>query len=140
MTNPGRPKHLLFVCVENCNRSQMAEAFARMLGLGQVEVYSAGIRPAGAVHPKALEAMRELGYDLTGHMPKGFSSLQNVEFDVAVTMGCKDQSLPIQTKVREDWNVPCPKALSPEQFRVVRDLIGEKTKVLLERLYSDLDC
>jgi protein-tyrosine-phosphatase len=64
MTNPGqpqRPKRVLFICVENCNRSQMAEAFARIYGAGRVEAYSAGSRPAGRVHPKAVAAMQELG-------------------------------------------------------------------------------
>lgn len=138
MRNNAPLKHVLFVCVENCNRSQMAEAFARMFGSGRVEVYSAGIHPAVVVHPKAVEAMRELGYDLTSHEPKAFASLPDEEFDVAVTMGCEEQSLPIRSKVREDWNVPCPKQMPPEEFRAVRDLIGEKVKVLLERLSSDL--
>ena len=64
MTDSGPPKRILFVCVENCNRSRMAEAFARMYGGGSVEAYSAGCRPAEAVHPKAIAAMQELGYDL----------------------------------------------------------------------------
>jgi protein-tyrosine-phosphatase len=129
----------LFICVENCNRSQMAEAFARMFGSGRVEAYSAGIRPAGAVHPKAIKAMRELGYDFKGHQPKAFSSLPDQDFDVAVTMGCGEQRIPIRSKVREDWIVPCPKQMPPEEFRAVRDLIGQKVKALLERLSSDLD-
>src|SRR5579864_6903736 len=137
MTGADRRKRILFICVENCNRSQMAEAFARMFGSGRVESYSAGIRPASAVHPKAVAAMRELGYDLTSHVPKGFSSLPDKEFDVAVTMGCGEESLPIRSKVREDWNVPCPKQMPPEEFRAVRDLIGEKVKALLDRLSSD---
>jgi arsenate reductase len=138
MTHDARPKRVLFVCVENCNRSQMAEAFARMYGAGQVEAYSAGCHPAECVHPKAIAAMKDLGYDLTSHEPKAFSSLPDEEFDVAVTMGCGELSLPIRSKVREDWNVPCPKKMSPEEFRAVRDLIGERIKVLLERLSSDL--
>ena len=65
MTNPqGQPRRVLFVCVENSNRSQMAEAFARMHGAGKVEAYSAGSRPSGRVNPRAVEAMKEVGYDL----------------------------------------------------------------------------
>ena len=80
---------VVFVCVENSNRSQMAEAFARMVG--GVEAYSAGSRPSGKVNPKAIEAMRELGYDLSVHLSKSQDDLPNVSFDVAVTMGCGDQ-------------------------------------------------
>jgi protein-tyrosine-phosphatase len=138
MRHDERPKRVLFVCVENCNRSQMAEAFARMFGGEWVEAYSAGCRPLGRVHPKAVEAMRELGYDLTAHQSKSLADLPNVNFDVAVTMGCGEQSLTIRSKVREDWNVPCPKEMPTEEFRAVRDLIGEKVKALLERLSSDL--
>ena len=86
-----RPVRVLFVCNENCNRSQMAEAFARMYGGDSVEAYSAGCRPAEAVHPKAIAAMRELGYDLRRHFPKALSDLPDVEYDVAVVMcdaGC----------------------------------------------------
>jgi protein-tyrosine-phosphatase len=93
MTNSGRlqqQKRVLFICVENCNRSQMAEAFARMYGVSQVEAYSAGSRPAGRVHPKAVAAMRELGYDLTEHRCKGLAEVLDIEFDIAVTLGCGD--------------------------------------------------
>ena len=69
-------KRVVFVCVENSNRSQMAEAFARMHGAGRVEAFSAGSRPSGRVNPKAVEAMKELGYDLTTHTSKGLDELQ----------------------------------------------------------------
>jgi protein-tyrosine-phosphatase len=120
MTNPGRPqrpKRVLFICVENCNRSQMAEAFARMYGAGRVEACSAGCLPAECVHPKAVVAMRELGYDLARHRPKSLGDLPDVEFDIAVTMGCGDRCPNFRAKVREDWGVPCPKEMPPEQFR-----------------------
>lgn len=128
---PQRPIRILFICVENSNRSQMAEAFARMFGEGRVEVYSAGSRPSGRVHPKAIDAMRELGYDLGWHRSKGLWELPDVEFDVAVTMGCGDDCPALQAKRQEDWNIPCPKEMSPDQFRLVRDQIGEKVKTLL---------
>ena len=127
-------KRVVFICVENSNRSQMAEAFARMLGAGRVEAYSAGSRPSGRVHPKAVGAMRELGYDLEPHRSKGLGELPAVEFDVAVTMGCGEECPALRAQRREDWNVPCPKAMPPEQFRGVRDLIAEKVKALLARL------
>src|SRR5689334_25076277 len=88
---PPPLKRIVFVCVENSNRSQMAEAFARIHGAGKVEPFSAGSRPSGQVNPKAVEAMRELGYDLAQHRSKSLSALTGIEFDVAVTMGCGDE-------------------------------------------------
>ncbi len=119
----------VFVCVENSNRSQMAEAFARLAG---VEAYSAGSRPSGRVNPKAVEAMREVGYDLSTHRSKSLDDLPAVEFDVAVTMGCGDQCPRLQAARREDWQIPDPKELPPDEFRKVRDLIGDKVKSLLQ--------
>jgi arsenate reductase (thioredoxin) len=134
MTHDERPKRVLFVCVENCNRSQMAEAFARMYGAGQVEAYSAGCHPAECVHPKAIAALKELGYDMQQHFPKGLSAVADIEFDVTVTMGCEGQRLILKTKHREDWDIPCPKAMPPEPFQIVRDEIKENVRDLLARL------
>jgi protein-tyrosine-phosphatase len=119
----------VFVCVENSNRSQMAEAFARMAG---VDAYSAGSRPSGKVNPKAIEAMKELGYDLTTHYSKSLDDLPDETFDVAVTMGCGDECPMLKATRREDWSIPDPKELPPEQFREVRDLIGRKVKELCQ--------
>jgi arsenate reductase (thioredoxin) len=129
-------KRVVFVCIENSNRSQMAEAFARMAAGGRVEAYSAGSRPSGCVNPKAIEAMRELGYDLTKHRSQALADLPDVEFDVAVTMGCGDSCPLLRAQRREDWNIPDPKELPAEQFRAVRDLIYEKVKDLLSALGS----
>lgn len=120
---------VVFVCVENSNRSQMAEAFARMLG---AEASSAGSRPSGKVNPKAIAAMQELGYDLTTHFSKSLDDLPSGDFDCAVTMGCGDQCPNLRAKRREDWDIPDPKNMSPEQFRAVRDLIGRKVRELLK--------
>jgi len=84
------PKRILFVCVENSNRSQMAEAFAKIHGQSRLEA-SAGSRPSGQINPKAIEAMRELGYDLSRHRSKSLAEIPDVEYDLAVTMGCGDQ-------------------------------------------------
>jgi aquaporin Z len=129
-----RRKKVLFVCVENSNRSQMAEAFARIEGGTGVEAQSAGSRPSGRVNPKAVEAMRELGYDLAVHRSKSLSELSNVEFDAVVTMGCGDACPNIPAKRREDWQIPCPKEMPVQEFRQVRDLIREKVKALLNDL------
>ena len=120
---------VVFVCVENSNRSQMAEAFAHMAG---IDAYSAGSRPSGKVNPKAIEAMKELGYDLTAHYSKSLDELPNETFDVAVTMGFGDECPMLKASRREDWGIPDPKELSPEQFREVRDLIGKKVKELCQ--------
>jgi protein-tyrosine-phosphatase len=117
----------VFVCVENSNRSQMAEAFGKTAG---IEAYSAGSRPSGQVNAKAIEAMNELGYDLSTHQSKGLNDLPPIEFDVAVTMGCGDQCPTLRAKRRLDWDIPDPGALPPEEFRKIRDLIAFKVRAL----------
>ena len=113
-------KRLLFVCVENSNRSQMAEAFARMLG---AEAWSAGSKPSGRVNPKAIEAMREVGYDLSRHTSKSVGDLPRMEFDCVVTMGCGDACPLVPAKRREDWQIEDPRDLDAEGVRRVRDQI-----------------
>jgi protein-tyrosine-phosphatase len=127
-------KRVIFVCVENSNRSQLAEAFARIHGAGSVEAVSAGSRPSGRINPKAVEAMREVGYDLTTHQSKGLDLFNGQQFDVAVTMGCGDECPLVLAKRRLDWQIPDPKEMPPEHFRKVRDLIEAKVKDLLRTL------
>lgn len=133
MTHPA-PLRLLFVCVENSNRSQMAEAFARLLGGERVEAYSAGSRPSGKVNPKAIVAMSELGYDLARHRSKSLAEIPAGEFDAVVTMGCGDSCPFVPAKRRIDWQIPDPREMPPDEFRVVRDLIGDKVRQLLADL------
>ncbi|HEY0810117.1 MAG TPA: arsenate reductase ArsC [Longimicrobiales bacterium] len=121
---------LLFVCVENSNRSQMAEAFARMNG---VEAYSAGSRPSGVVNPKAIAAMRERGYDLSQHGSKSLQQIPQGEYDYVVTMGCGDECPFIPARNREDWELPDPKHLEPAEFNKVRDEIERRVKELIVR-------
>jgi len=124
-------KRVLFVCVENSNRSQMAEAFARIHGAGKVEAYSAGSRPSGRVNPKAISAMRELDYDLSAHASKGLEEFNGQPFDVAVTMGCGDECPLVDARARVDWQIPDPREMTPEEFRNVRDLIATKVQELI---------
>jgi len=131
-------KRLLFVCVENSNRSQMAQAFATIHGGPEVEAYSAGSRPSGKINPKAVESMRELGYDLTAHHSKSLDQIPAGPYDAAVTMGCGDACPNVMARLREDWEIPDPRDMPPEQFRVVRDLIGTKVKELLGKLCGEL--
>jgi len=127
-------KRILFVCVENSNRSQMAEAFARMHGGSDVEVYSAGSQPSGIINPKAIAAMSTLGYDLTSHLSKSLTEIPDVEFDFVATMGCGDACPMVRARRREDWSIPDPKDLSPEEFRYVRDLIEHHVRQTLAGL------
>ncbi len=127
-------KKVVFVCVENSNRSQMAEAFARIHGAGKVQAFSAGSRPSGIVNPKAIEAMREIGYDLTVHTSKGLDLFNGQEVEVAVTMGCGDECPLVLANRREDWQIPDPKHMDPEQFREVRNLIESRVRSLIESL------
>lgn len=127
-------KRLLFVCVENANRSQMAEAFARILGGDRVEACSAGSRPSGTVNPKAVEAMRELGYDLSAHESKSLDDLAQIEFDFVATMGCGDACPMVRSRQRADWSIPDPKHLAPAEFRAVRDMIRDKVQMALNEL------
>jgi arsenate reductase len=128
-------KKLLFVCVENSNRSQMSQAFAKMLGGENVDAYSAGSKPLGIVNPKAITSMKELGYDLSKHESK---SLKDVEqfapFDAVITMGCGDACPWMPAKKFIDWEIPDPKNMQPDDFNKVRDLIGNKVKELLQTL------
>ncbi len=126
-----RPKRVLFVCVENSCRSQIAEAFAQMHGANKVEAYSAGSRPSGQINPKAINAMKESGYDLSRHSSKSLSEIPDIEYDFVATMGCGDECPFVRTKEREDWNIPDPKNMEPDEFRAVRDLIQSKVKNLI---------
>lgn len=130
----GTMKLVLFVCVENSNRSQMAEAFARMHGGDKIEAYSAGSRPSGRVNPRAVEFMRERGYDLLTHSSKSLDEFNGHEVEVAVTMGCGDECPLVRAKHREAWQIPDPKDMPPENYREVRDLIERKVRELLEAL------
>jgi protein-tyrosine-phosphatase len=127
-------KRVLFVCVENSNRSQMAEAFARIHGGDRVEASSAGSRPSGKINPRAVAFMREVGYDLTTHSSKSLDSFNGQEIDVAVTMGCGDACPLVRARRREEWDVPDPKEMLAEEYRRVRDLIEQKVKQLLAEL------
>ena len=127
-------KYLLFVCVENSCRSQIAEAFARIHTKGRVAIYSAGSRPSGRIDARAVESMREIGYDLTQHASKALTEIPDLQYDFVVTMGCGDECPLVRAKQREDWGIPDPKNLPLEQFREVRDLIESKVKDVLVRI------
>ena len=127
-------RKVLFVCIENSNRSQMAEAFAK-LSSEEVEAYSAGSKPSGKINAKALAAMKEIGYDLTRHHSKSLDQVkQFAPFDVVVTMGCGDACPWMPAKKFIDWEIPDPKEMDETNFRLVRDLIKNKVAELLASL------
>ena len=124
-------KKILFVCVENSCRSQMAEAFAKIHGNDVMESYSAGSRASGVVNPKAIVAMREVGYDLATHQSKSLNDIPNIEYDFAIAMGCGDECPNVRTKQRQNWEIPDPKNMDEREFNEIRDMIEEKVLALL---------
>ena len=124
--------HLLFVCVENACRSQMAEAFARAISAGRVAAWSAGSRPSGRVNARAIAFMKERGIDLDTQQSKGLADLPaDVTWNFVVTMGCGDACPHLPAKARLDWDLPDPKDLPDEEFRRVRDDIEARVTNLL---------
>lgn len=126
-------KRILFVCVENANRSQMAEAFARMLGGDKIEAWSAGSHPAERVNPKTVKVMEEVGCDLSAHRPKSLSEIPQEEYEVVVSMGCGEECPCVPAKRREEWQIPDPKEVGEEALREIRDRIRDRVKALLEQ-------
>lgn len=126
---------LLFVCIENSNRSQMAQAFAKIHGSDNIESYSAGSKPSGIVNPKAIAAMKELGYDLSTHDSKSIDEVKDfAPFDAVVTMGCGDACPWMPAKQHIDWQIPDPRHMEGEEFNKIRDLVSDKVKDLINSL------
>ena len=126
-------RRVLFVCIENSNRSQMAEAFARMHGGDAVEALSAGSAPSGRINPKAIRFMAELGYDLTTHASRSLDAIGG-EFDAVVTMGCGDACPWIPARRHLDWALPDPRHMDDAGYRAVRDDISRRVQALLAEL------
>lgn len=122
---------VLFVCIENACRSQMAAGFARMLGARRVEAFSAGSRPAAAVNPRAVAFMAERGCDISAQVPQALDAFTGPVFDTVVTMGCGDACPWLPARHRVDWALPDPKSLSDNEFRAVRDDIERRVRQLL---------
>lgn len=113
----------------------MSQAFAKIYGGENVEAYSAGSKPSGIVNPKAIAAMKELGYDLSKHASKSLDEVKaHAPFDAVVTMGCGDACPWMPAKKFVDWQIPDPKNMEPAAFNEVRNLISEKVKTLLTEL------
>jgi len=131
-------KHVLFVCTENACRSQIAEAYAHLLGRDLIVPYSSGSAPSGVIHPRAIRAMAEVGYDLSLHHSKGLDALPDREFDMLVTMGCGDHCPAVRALAREQWSIPDPKDMAATEFSLVRETIRDHVAELAERLTTRL--
>ena len=126
---------VLFVCVQNAGRSQMAEALFRRAVDGRHEARSAGSRPAESVHGEVVAAMRELGVDLSGRVPRALVREDAEWADVVVTMGCGDECPYVPGKRYVDWELPDPDGRSLDEIRAIRDEIAKR----IENLAAELD-
>lgn len=122
---------LLFVCVANSCRSQMAEAIAKQMNDGTWDVWSAGSAPSGMIHPLAATLMKELGLELSAHHSKGLDQVPRHEWDYVVTMGCGDRCPTIPARRRLDWEIQDPTGLELAQARRVRDDLSQRIKALM---------
>lgn len=122
---------VLFVCVANSCRSQMAEAIAKSIAGDRWEVWSAGSSPSGRVHPVAIAAMKELGLDLSAHRSKGLDVIPSREWDYVVTMGCGDACPAVPARHRIEWDIPDPVGLPLEDVRRLRDDLAQRVAKLL---------
>ncbi len=129
-------QNILFVCVENAGRSQMAEGFGKHFGTGKVNVYSAGSNPRKHVHEYAVEVMREKHIDISKSSPKGFDGLQIARFDYVVNIGCEDECPVVPVREVLTWDIPDPKNGSVENYRKIRDIIEKKVKTMIEALHN----
>jgi len=127
-------KRIVFICVENARRSQMAEGFANASGQGKLEVYSAGSIPSSQIDPIVIEVMKEKGIDLSSKRPKGLNDLPPIEMDYLITMGCEETCPAVLAKKIIVWDIPDPKGKSIDVFREVRDLIENKVRTLLKEI------
>lgn len=136
-------KRVIFVCIHNSGRSQMAEAFAKRFGEGRIIAESAGTMPGGSLNPQAVEAMEEIGYDMSAHYPKVMTPEMVNSADKVITMGCgvnlddiehEGAVCPAVFVESEDWGLEDPKGQPVEKVREIRDQI----KVRVEKLINEL--
>jgi arsenate reductase len=127
----GHVKRILFVCIQNAGRSQMAQAFFDRYAPDDVRAESAGSHPASQVSPQVVEAMREVGFDLAGRRPRKLTTEMQLHADWAVTMGCGDACPYVPTTV-EDWDIPDPAGRPLEEVRMIRDGIEARVRDLID--------
>lgn len=129
-------KRVLFVCVHNAGRSQMAAGFMEKLGGGKIEVLSAGSAPKDSINPVAVEAMAEKGIDIANRKPKILSTEAVQASDVVITMGCGDTCPFFPGKRYEDWVLDDPAEKPIEKVRVIRDEIEKRVQTLVTELLA----
>jgi arsenate reductase (thioredoxin) len=129
----GKPR-VLFVCIHNAGRSQMAAGYARALSAGAVEVRSGGSEPGTEINPVAISAMAEDGVDISQGIPQLMTAEAVQESDVVITMGCGDVCPIFPGKRYEDWDLTDPSGLPLDQVRPIRDEIKQRVRILLEGL------
>ncbi|MDD3087451.1 MAG: arsenate reductase ArsC [Candidatus Omnitrophica bacterium] len=129
-------KKVLFVCVENSCRSQIAEGLAKAYGRGIIEPYSAGSRPSGVVNPMAIEVMKEVGIDISKSLSKGFATLPVKRFDYVVTLGCQDTCPFFPAEEHIEWKIEDPKRKDLNFFRKTREAILENVQKLIKEVSS----
>ena len=134
MSDEKKQPTVLFVCVHNAGRSQMAAGFMTSLSGGKVRVLSAGSAPKETINPVAIEAMAELGIDIANHVPKILTTEAVQESDAVVTMGCGDVCPFYPGKRYEDWVLDDPAGQGIESVRVIRDEIKARVEALLAEL------
>ena len=127
-------KKVLFACVENSCRSQIAEGFANIYGTNIMMPFSAGSKASGKINKKAVIVMAEIGYDLTRHKSKGLEEFTDSNFDYLITLGYKDECPNIETIFRKEWDIPDPKNMNLEDFCKVRDLIEKSVLSLINEI------
>jgi protein-tyrosine-phosphatase len=125
---------VLFVCVHNAGRSQMAAGYMKNLSEGDVDVFSGGSEPGDQINPVAAQAMAEDGIDITGTVPQLLQTEQVKDADVVITMGCGDACPIFPGKRYEDWELTDPAGLPLEQVRPIRDAIKTRIEVLLAEI------
>ena len=127
---------IVFICVENSCRSQIAEAFGKIFSQDTYEIKSAGSLPSGKVNPTAVRLMNELGYDMSLHSSTSVNQLHQEEIEVMVSMGCGDACPNILAKEKIEWEIPDPKEMPLGDFRKIRDLIKDEVEELFKNLES----
>ena len=133
-TESAKKPSVLFVCVHNAGRSQMAAAFLTSLSKGAIEVRSAGSQPADKINPSAVEAMAEVGIDMSAEVPKVLTTEAVKESDVVITMGCGDTCPIFPGKRYEDWELEDPAGQGVESVRPIRDDIKARIEDLIASL------
>ena len=126
-------KKVVFLCVENSCRSQIAEAFANIHGKDEILAFSAGSKPSGTVNPKAVSLMKEINYDLSMHQSIHVDKLPDVEIDAMISMGCGDSCPTIRAKERIEWDIPDPKEMGDQDFKGVIKNIERKVLDFLKK-------